>query len=235
MSVSKGLARVLPVAALGVFCLAHEADAALMLRLSSGSSTITVEDGGAGDIDLQEGVVVYSGPIGSFTVNVSTGVSKPLIGSDVFPALHLNSVDVTGALAGSLTVELSDTGFLTNGPVYFASSIGGTFLKPTDLTYETYLGVDNQLFSTDTLVSSLAFQGSGFFGGGEGAWVDTTSPYSLTQVVSFAQPGSSVTSFDAQIAVAQPATLALLGLGLLGVAAGSRWLRGIAPGSRTES
>jgi hypothetical protein len=84
-------------------------------------------------------------------------------------------------------------------------------------------------------LSSLAFQTSGFFGGSDGTWVDTASPYSLTQVVTFSQPAFSATSFDAQIAVAQPATLALLGLGLLGVAAGGRWLRGIHPGSRTES
>lgn len=235
MRVLRGVGRVLAAAALGLFCLAHEADASLMLQLSDGSSTITVEDGGVGDASLVEGVVVYNGAIGNFIVSVSTGISKPTIGSSLYPALDLNSVEVTGLNAGSLTIALSDTDFLTSGTTYFTSSIGGTFLNQTSLTYSTYLGTDNQLFSTDTLLTSLTFQGVGAFSGGDGAWVDTTSPYSLTQVVTFSQPGASVTSFDGQIDVPQPATLALLGLGLLGVAAGSRWLRGVRSGSRSES
>ena len=61
---------------------AQQAEAATIIELSDGVTTQTVVDQGPGDLSLTPGVVVFSGVVGVFNVNVTTGLSKPLLGSD---------------------------------------------------------------------------------------------------------------------------------------------------------
>src|SRR5262245_28660777 len=71
-----------------------------MLSLSSGGQTFTITDEGSGDIFTNascpfvtgcEGLVGFSGSVGNFTVNVTTGSTKPSLGSANEPVLDILS------------------------------------------------------------------------------------------------------------------------------------------------
>ena len=80
----------------------------------------------AGDANALAGVLVFSGSIGDFNVNVTTGITRHLLGSSTDPVLDLNSIDVTVAAGGVLTIEFTETGFFSGGAtVYFWTAIGG--------------------------------------------------------------------------------------------------------------
>ena len=77
------------------------------------------------DFDSTIGVVSYSGGFGDFLVNVTTGLSKPVLNAPG-TMFDLNSVTVSGG-TGTLTIGLTDTDFLRDGGAGFLNfSIGGT-------------------------------------------------------------------------------------------------------------
>jgi hypothetical protein len=131
------LAILLPAVLLGLFALAPSpARAGLVLRLTDGSTTVTILDDGPGDAEpTLPGIIAYGGPamIGNFTILPKTGAtSKPWIGGANEAMIHLD-VDVmsdmpTGQAAGSLRISMTDTGFSladSTSPWQLLSSIGG--------------------------------------------------------------------------------------------------------------
>src|SRR5688572_11527212 len=90
---------------------AAQAHAIPQLRLTTNTgATVTVTDGGAGDSSATDGLVVFMGALGDWNVNVTTGISRPIIGSELVPMLDLNSLNVTSnsGPAGSIKLELTD-------------------------------------------------------------------------------------------------------------------------------
>ena len=206
-------------AAILAFALAGEARAVLTLSLSSGGDSFVVSDNGAGDLNPAPGAVTFSGPLGVFVINVTTGVSYPLLGSPTSPTLSLNSLDVTGTSGGTLTVSLSQVDFATSGDVLFLAKLGGAAIDgPTaSITYDTFLGTGNTLFDTSTLLTHIDVMG-GIFAGSDTATVNTTAPYSLTQVATLSLPSAAeLISVTATLQVPEPATLLLFALGLAGL------------------
>ena len=196
---------------------ASTADATLMLRLidpTMPGSEVTIVDQGANDINTTPGVVMFSGSVGGFAVNVSTGVSKPVLGSAAFPSIDLNSIDLTTRTGGSLQIWLTDTGFTALGPAIMA--IGGTTVG--NVTYNAWADESNVEFATGNQIGSLGPL-SGAFSGTTGSLglVASLSPYSLTQEVLIVQTTAGASSFNAALAVPEPATMALFGLSLVGV------------------
>src|SRR5262245_38290472 len=112
--------------------LASQAHAIPTLRLqSSAGGDVTIADGDSSgaEIDLspQSGVILFSGAIAGWNLNITSGFSKPFLGSEIEPWLDLNSANFSSLEGGVLNLWLTDTDF---GPhsnaAHVLAAIGGT-------------------------------------------------------------------------------------------------------------
>lgn len=163
--------------------------------------------------------MTWIGSLGTWTVNVSTGLGYPLLGSLSWPDLDLNSVNFSTG-PGTLTLLLTQGGFTVPPPPGFLFSIGGT--TGGNVTAYACAGVmlgnceDVQLgpYSSVPLPS---FSGTTSFA------VDfadlAVNDFMVGIQVVINHTGSrKVTSFDAEVQpVPEPGSMAMLGGGLIGI------------------
>src|ERR1043166_97261 len=202
-------------------------NATLTIRVSDGANVFTIPDGSAGELSSLAGAVLYTNSFGSAALNVDTGLSKPVIGSAAVPELHLDSVLVSSGPI-NLTIALSDTNFAGAGR--FIASIGGVLNSTagSTVTYTVYRDLANVLFGTGPgtflcTTGPLSANSLFYFGGGCLGEPTGDSAYSLTLVgvINHLGPGNS--SFNAILVdVPEPASMILLGLGLIGLGS---WMR----------
>jgi hypothetical protein len=219
MKLSKIIVAGLAVLSCG--CLVQSVNAIPTLTLSDGiNPPIVVTDGSALDSNTLAGAVTFNGSLGTFILNVSTGLTKPLAGSASAPSIDLNSVDFSTA-AGTLTITFTEDGF-TAFPGTLTGAVGGTVGTGGSLTN---IVMQNAL----NLVTNGPFGPGPFSGSGSAALIDG-APYSLTQtaILTFGARGGS-TSFDAMGSVPSVpdggTTATMLGIGLLAVGAARRIYR----------
>jgi len=181
---------------------------ALAISASDGVTTIS-----ASDTD-NDGFVSFFSAIGAWKFNVVTGLADPAIGTPEIYGLHLNSINAGGG-TGTLTVMITDTN-LTKLNAPFMTSLGG--LTGGTTSFATYISASNTEFSLDTLLSASGPYSGAFSATDSGSISGLTNPYSMTLVgyITHNQATAS-SSFDYQVTVPEPMTLALFGAGLVGM------------------
>jgi hypothetical protein len=222
---------LLTMVALAVGVLAPTVQADFRLSLDDGAGhTALVTDGGVGDSNPTTGAITWIGSLGDWTVDVTTGTSKPALGSVIAPDIDLNSTN-TSKGAATLTMKLLDTDFslpVLPDAATMTSKIGGTTIGAVTLEQILDLnnggpnGTDFSATGTGDIDLLLSWSAPGGFAITSGsAWV--TGPFSITEIVTITHPGAGQTSFDAESTVV-PVPGAIL-LGFLGLGAAGLKLR----------
>ena len=220
------------MAAISMFVMADIAQAVSMLRLtSSQGGSVTVTDQGGNDDNGNVGVTEFDGALTGWNVNVTTGITKPTLGSNVIPELDLNSVNISQS-AGSLTIEFTETdfggGLSFAGGGQFLAAIGGT--TNGTVTHQTFLDSGNAPFTQTTLLGDLGpFTPNAFSGNDSGSFSGLSGPFSLTSIVTITHTGAGqITSFNANRSltgtpgtpgapIPEPSSMLLLGSGIVGL------------------
>jgi len=211
-----------------------------MTDLNSGDEQIIIDQGLPGDTsdsglvatapDLGSaypGTLLYLGPVGSFHVVMTTGMSKPMIGSLVNKRLDMVSLTVSGG-EGTLQIDLTDTDYQFTGGagvVHLTSSIGGT----TDgrVTAQSFADLSNVEFGAAITPGPQGpfeggFNNKAFSGFNMTTFVlEPEQLFSISQRVTVEHFGGhdATTSFDimTEVHTPEPSTLAIWGLGMVGI------------------
>lgn len=203
--------------------LGASAQAAPILRISDGTTTVTVADGSSGscgDTIASPGIVGLNCSIGSWLLNVVVGIGHDVLGNQI----HLNSLNVSSSSGGTLTVALTDTDFVNTGgypALSFGGGIGG--YSAGTVNYWMYVDDANTPFGSGALIGSGS--GGGAFSGSFSNWQSVTGTYSMTLVAQIIHGWSNfmqATSVDFVGRVPEPGVLALLAAGLLGFGVAAR-------------
>src|SRR5437867_2773172 len=121
------------------------------LEISDGvTTTIVVTDEGPMDSNPTVGAITYIGPVGpNWSLNVTTGLTKPAAGSAAAPELDV-STSSTSQAAGNLLIELTDSDFVSSGSAQ--ADIGGTTVGT--VSYRTFVDPNNVNFAETTMITS---------------------------------------------------------------------------------
>ncbi len=213
---------VVSLAIIGAALDAHAAVGA-SLSISDGvDPVITIFDNGAGDLNPAIGELTMSTNVGVWSVSVSSGLTKPALGSSTNPVMDL-VVQASSTGAGSLTYSFSDLGF-GPAPGTLNAAVSGQVISgaPTTVGYSVYGDTNNVEGALTTLLATTGTTSLPVATSSSGP-LALASPFSLSQVVKLTASGASAVSVDASLNVTpipEPSTAALTFLALAFLAVG---------------
>lgn len=184
------------------------------LGFYDGTTEFFVADGSALDANPLAGVITYLGPIGNWSVNVTTGIAG---GTTEFPTLDLSSVNVSTSTGGFLNLGfVSDNLGPTSGGLDV--QVGGTTTGSVNFLSVVDSGNTSNFFGLTSALQLSQGSFTGAFSDSAYGAFSLNAPYSIYELAYITHNGAGTTSFDAYAAVPDGGTTALLlGLGLLGV------------------
>ncbi|MEM7076752.1 MAG: VPLPA-CTERM sorting domain-containing protein [Pseudomonadota bacterium] len=192
---------------------AATADAATFLFLDDGTTTATIQDESVSDLSATPGVVTFSGALGAWSINVSTGLGFPFVGTADAPEIQLNSVNVSSA-PGTLDVWVWETDL---SPAVSMLSYDFIFGGTTQGAAEAEFCLDTTNSASTGCTTSLSSLGP-FSGSGTLAFsdLDAGDIAGLTGPVAFKMRvrlehgrAGAVTSFNAEVATKGPSVIPL--------------------------
>jgi len=193
----------------------------LMFLDDNAGNTHLFQDNGTGDLDGRPGVMLVSTNVGVWSIVISTGLSKPQVGSTIEPQLDMSLIGVSSK-AGHLTAMITDTDFgpLANGLTVDHTEAAGVAAGTVNVY--GWIDTDNVEFGEGWEKPALLGLGPGPLDGtAEAALPDdilNDDAFSMTLVVDIFHGRAGNTALDAvNIVVPTPSTFALLA-SLLGVA-----------------
>jgi hypothetical protein len=173
-----------------------------MLSITDGvAAPVTISDNLAGDANPLAGAVSFSGVINGWNILVSSGVTKPIIGSSTSPSLDLTWQVTRSSSAGgaNLTICFSENGFNLATPRNFVTDVGGT-AGPAGNTVNvrTFYDLGNVELAQTTLLTSHLFTSppNGFSATDFGGPVPADPSVSFTIKLVLSQAVGSVSSGD---------------------------------------
>jgi hypothetical protein len=204
--------RLSVLAAIGLAATAipqHSANAALMLTLTSGSSSITITDQGVNDQSSTPGIIQYN--TSSFDgLNLSISLAESNSPGTTEGTLSITSLDISSSTASqanpaTLTLLASDTGYTMPGTggssMDLSSEIGGAFSNPApgnQITFQSYVDPTNQQPASADIANNVStplqtFNNptNSFDNTVHAPWTRGAGPYSLSDymTIAIAAPG----------------------------------------------
>ena len=219
----------------------------LGMTFTSGASVTTVCDNNPGpgsgcaiagggtlatDLNGAAGQITFIGPVGGWDTNVTSGFGPPHL--NLKPLLDIAYADMSSQNgASALTILLTVTGL--NGPGFplgvlsALNQIGGTITNGNiSVTTQAWISAANNWFCANAgcgsaLTNALTLTGSPYSGTSTGTGNTGTGPYSITLALTFDNHGlAGGTTGDDQLDIPEPATLSVIGTGLLALGTGLR-------------
>src|SRR6185312_6153477 len=189
----------------------------ISIGLDCGSGTSTVATG--------NGIASFTGSCGAFTVTQASasGTISPL-GIAPEPTLLTQTINTNSTAAGTLTLYITEQGltFPTPSGLLLSGFTSNLFFGPgTSVQEQTLIDTGNGLF-TGTSLASQTFTGLGATSSLDLATTGS-GPFSETAVFTITSAGAGASFNDTiNITLPEPASLSMVGFGLLGLSTGLR-------------